>query len=259
MIDEKLFERIENYLEEHCRDGDWLAKKVNPNWTADEYYTFRTLENYENYIDHLKTRGMTAEEIEREVQNFMSYMKKMSYWSDWEEYEKLLTNLREQNLSDEEFEESFEEYIKHNRPKFSIGGDRDWFDSITLSEKIIRLLKDKIGLAGSFFSDYLFKLIKQKKLSEVEVYKKAHLDRRIFSKIRKENGYMPSKQTIFAIIIAMELNMEEAEKLLEHAGYYFTDGRREDLIIHYFIENEIYDFFVINEVLEYYDCPTLGS
>lgn len=132
-------------------------------------------------------------------------------------------------------------------------------ESAKTFETIIRKLKDKIGLAGSFFSDYLFKLIKQKNLSEVAVYKAAHLDRRVFSKIRNERNYMPAKKTVLAIAFAMKLDFKETNTLLARAGYFLSNGRKEDVIAAYFIENQIYDLFLINEVLDYYDCPLIGD
>lgn len=132
-------------------------------------------------------------------------------------------------------------------------------DSVKTFEVIIRKLKDKVGLAGNFFSDYLFKLIKQKNLSDVDVYKRAHLDRRIFSKIRNEKTYMPAKKTVLAIAFAMKLDFKETNTLLARAGYFLSSGRKEDVIAAYFIENQIYDIFLLNEVLDYYDCPILGD
>ena len=87
-------------------------------------------------------------------------------------------------------------------------------ESLKTFEVIVRALKDKVGIAGNYFSDYLFKLIKQKNLTDVEVYKKAHLDRRIFSKIRNEKNYMPGKKTVLAIVFAMKLDFKEANTLL---------------------------------------------
>lgn len=132
-------------------------------------------------------------------------------------------------------------------------------ESAKTFEVIIRKLKDKIGLAGNFFSDYLFKLIKQKNLSEVAVYKAAHLDRRVFSKIRNERNYMPAKKTVMAIAFAMKLDFKETNTLLARAGYFLSSGRKEDVIAAYFIENQIYDLFLINEVLDYYGCPLIGD
>jgi hypothetical protein len=109
------------------------------------------------------------------------------------------------------------------------------------------------------FGDYLHDLIKQKNLSEVEVYKKAHLDRRVFSKLRNQQGYKPSKQTILAISFSLELNTDEVEDLLKHGGYALSDEDKFDLIIKYFFENKIYDLFLINEVLDYYKFKPLGG
>ena len=132
-------------------------------------------------------------------------------------------------------------------------------ESVKTFEIIIRKLKDKIGMSGNFFSDYLFKLIKQKKLSDVEVYKAAHLDRRIFSKIRNEKTYMPAKKTVLAIAFAMKLDFKETNNLLWRAGYSLSAGRKEDVIAAYFIDNQIYDLFLLNEVLNYYGCPLIGD
>lgn len=126
-------------------------------------------------------------------------------------------------------------------------------------EVIIRNLKDRVGIAGTLFSDYLLTLIKRKNLTEVDVYKQAHLDRRIFSKIRNEKTYMPAKKTVLAIAFAMKLNFKETNTLLARAGYILSSARKEDVIAAYFIENQIFDLFLINEVLDYYDCPTLGD
>ena len=131
--------------------------------------------------------------------------------------------------------------------------------SLKTFEVIIRKLKNKIGLAGSFFSDYLFKLIKQKNLTDIEVYKAAHLDRRVFSKIRNEVNYMPAKKTVMAIAFAMRLDITETNTLLATAGYFLSNGRKEDVIAKYFIDNQIYDLFLINEVLDYYGCPLIGD
>ncbi len=132
-------------------------------------------------------------------------------------------------------------------------------ESLKTFEVIVRALKDKIGIAGTHFSDCLYKLIKQKNLTDVEVYKRAHLDRRIFSKIRNEKGYMPSKKTVLAIVFAMKLDFKAANTLLARAGYALSEGRKEDVIAAYFIDNQIYDLFLINEVLDYYDCPIIGD
>ena len=132
-------------------------------------------------------------------------------------------------------------------------------ESVKTFDVIVRKLKNAVGMSGNLFSDYLLTLIKQKNLTEVEVYKRAHLDRRIFSKIRNEKAYMPAKKTVLAIAFAMKLDFKETNTLLARAGYWLSTSRKEDVIAAYFVENQIYDLFLINEVLNYYDCPTLGD
>ena len=140
--------------------------------------------------------------------------------------------------------------------KFSYGSGKD---EIKTAEKIIRTLKDVLGMSGNYFSDYLWKLIDEKNMTDVEVYKKAHLDRRIFSKIRNAKDYVPSKRTVLAIAVALELDYEETLNLLHRAGYHLSIGNKEDVIIGYFIENKIYDLFLVNEVLDHYGFKTLGD
>ena len=109
------------------------------------------------------------------------------------------------------------------------------------------------------FTQRLWKLIKKKGMSDVEVYKKAHLDRRLFSKIRNEKAYRPSKGTAIALGLALELSEEEFEDLLKRAGFALSGGNKEDVIINYFIEHGNYDVQLINEVLVSYGFPTLGE
>ncbi len=159
-----------------------------------------------------------------------------------------LRNLNGEKIFSDEVEnliEPIKNYIEKNfewTDKYSIEGD---FHKNEV-KKIIEEHKKN-------FSDYLRELIREKNLSEVEVYKKAHLDRRIFSKLRNEKDYKPSKRTILAIAFGMELKLAETEKLLKNGGYALSDEDKFDLIMKYFFENEIYDLFLVNEVLDYYE------
>ena len=179
------------------------------------------------------------------------------------------------NLINEELLEQIEKYFdkhyisiewlrkQHERGvRFSIDlrlGDEPEPPDDSLVKLIINKLKEKFGKLDSPFAEYLWKLIDKKGMTDVEVYKKAHLDRRIFSKIRNEKNYKPSKRTILAIAIALELNFKETNTLLRRAGYNLSVTIKEDLVVGYFIENKIYDLFLINEVLDHFGFKTLGD
>lgn len=109
------------------------------------------------------------------------------------------------------------------------------------------------------FSQMLLELIDKKNKTDVEVYKKANIDRKLFSKIRAGKGYLPSKKTILALAIGMELSLKETDELLERAGYSLSHAFKFDVIVEYFIINERYDIFEINQVLFEYDEPLLGN
>ena len=85
-----------------------------------------------------------------------------------------------------------------------------------------------------------------------------NVDRKVFSKLRNTKEYKPSKTTAVAFALALELPMSEAKKMIESAGYSLTHSNKFDVIIEYFIKNEKYDIFEINEVLFEFDQKLLG-
>ena len=108
------------------------------------------------------------------------------------------------------------------------------------------------------FQERLLHLIDDRGMTDVEIYKKANLDRKLFSKIRCNRDYMPKKKTALALSAALELNRAETVDLLSRAGLALSPSSRADQIFTYCIENRIYDIIKINALLFEYDEPLLG-
>lgn len=108
------------------------------------------------------------------------------------------------------------------------------------------------------FNEVLFSLIDNKGVSDAEIYKKAWIDRRHFSKIRSNPDYNIGKNTAIALSLALELDKEEIDSLLSTAGYSLSDSDTFDLVIQFCVEKQIYDIHHVNQALDYFDLKPLS-
>ncbi len=119
-------------------------------------------------------------------------------------------------------------------------------------------LEERIRNVDKGFSETLMDLIDESGMKDSECYRRANVDRRVFSRIRSNPGYRPSKSTALAFCIALSLSPEEAESLLNKAGFALSDSSKTDVIVRYFLERRPCDINEVNDALWEFDQKLLG-
>ena len=131
--------------------------------------------------------------------------------------------------------------------------------SHAICEQEEKSLEEMLATAGETSCGKLFSIIREKNQDDVEVYKRANLDRKHFSKIRSNVNYKPTKKTALALAIALRLNLDETKDLLSRAELALSPSSKGDLIVSYFIAHQKYDIWEINSMLFKFGQPTLGA
>ncbi|MGN1407520.1 hypothetical protein [Lactobacillus sp.] len=120
-------------------------------------------------------------------------------------------------------------------------------------------LREQLDQVGPTFQEYLWGLIKEKGMKNSEVYRGANISKQHFSKLMAKADYHPSKNTVCALAIGFKLNLDEAEILLEVAGYSLSKSSRFDLAVEYFLKNRLYNIVEDNILLDQNDLEQLGT
>lgn len=137
--------------------------------------------------------------------------------------------------------------------------DKSGLADLTDYEEKESALEERMKHLSDTFQEYLFYIIKQKNLSNAEVYRNSIVTKQTFSKIKRNKDYHPDKFTAMRLCVGLRLNLDESKDLLARAGYALSSCDKRDVIFSFFIEEEIYDMYEIDIALESYGLPCLIS
>lgn len=155
--------------------------------------------------------------------------------------------------------ESFRLDERDASPKGALGSEAAAQDLAALEiPPISQSLEERLATLDESFAQTVLRLIDERGMDDVEVYKRANMSRQLFAKIRKDDAYRPTKKTACALAFALGLDYEDTLALLSRAGFTLSHSSKFDVIVEYFLVNNIHDIFQVNEALFAYDQPILG-
>ncbi len=223
----------------------------------DENYVKKQSEEEYGYDED--ARGYSADTDDNALEEY-AYRMQEGLFREESILEKLRNRRRREEFPAQGMQKCPEEHLYHpvsHAPK-AAGVPDDLY-----AEDEDTALPESIGEAvrnlGDNFQTSLFRLIDARNLKDSEVYHKANIDRKLFSKIRTNPKYTPKKNTILALAIALELNLDQTVDLLGSAGYALSPASKSDIIVRYCIESHIYDIYEVNAVLFDFEEPCLVS
>lgn len=195
-----------------------------------------------------------SEERIRAIQEYINECFHFEYYSTQINYELDMETERKASKARREEEKRAsgenEEIVLLKKIKKFLGMD-------SVSKAPSRKLEDVVKEVEETFSQHLMRYIKEHGLKDVDVYKKANMDRKLFSKIKNDEKYRPSKTTALVLALALEMNSDETRDLLKRAGFALSHSSKQDIIVEYYINNGVYDLYEINEALLHFDEPLL--